>query len=434
MKLSLEPLRGMRDILPPESELLVWLCNRFREVARSYGYREVIAPTVERFELFALKSGEEIRRSMYVFKDKAGREVALRPELTPSVIRIYLRSLRAHPKPVRLFYVANVFRYDEPQFGRYREFTQGGVEIIGGASRYYDLELIALLKDYYSEIGLKNYRFKIGHMGHMRALARRAGLDESEEERFLHLIDKRMFDEAKKMLSRGGSVEVEVLERFISLESVDPAKLRMLSEEIREIGLNEVSEHLRELADFAEELSSLNVNYFVDLGFARGLAYYTGFIFEVVVPGMNISIAGGGRYDGLTATYGGPPEASTGFAIGIERTLIALKSQRGEELGNVVEPRGRVLVIALSPQLLGLAYRTAQRLRRQGFAALLEVSEPRKISRWLSYAEKVGVRYVVIAGPREAERGSVVVRDLVKWRQDEIPLDSIEEHLVSLEG
>ncbi|RLG87117.1 MAG: histidine--tRNA ligase [Thermoprotei archaeon] len=426
MRLPLEPVRGMRDVLPPESEAITWLCNRFREVARSYGYREILTPTIERFQLFSLKSGEEIRRSMYVFKDKAGREVALRPEVTPSVMRVYLRLLRAQPKPIRLFYIANVFRYDEPQFGRYREFLQAGVELIGGGSRHHDLELLMLLNDYYRSIGLKDYRFKLGHMTPIRALCRRAGLSDEEVDRVLHLVDKGMVGEAEEILRRRGGVrEAEVLKTLVSIgRTSDPERVRRLAEELSEDGWEDVAQGLAELASFGEDLRSLGLNFVLDPGFARGLAYYTGVIFEVEAPGLGISIAGGGRYDGLTAVYGGAPEPSTGFAIGIERTLLALKKQLGNNVLERFSPRPRALLLLLSPDLLSLGYRVAGELREM-LSITIELDSPSRLSRWLSYAERTGMDYAIVIGKREASRGVAVVRCLAQWKQVVVPLDDL---------
>jgi len=427
-RISLEPLRGMRDYVPPESEELSYIESTFAETARLFGYREVRPPTVERFELFALKSGEEIRRSMYVFRDKAGREVALRPELTPSVVRIYLRELTAQPKPIRLYYVGSVFRYDEPQMGRYREFRQGGVEILGADSLYHDIELVWLLEEFYDRLGLRNRVYKVNNMAIPKKLAYSAKLSDDEVDTFLHLLDKAMFDRALDMLrSRGADREARVLERLAEFKRIESvSKLVEILDEIREI-YPEILDEVQALIRYFEEVRKLGVNAYVDLSFARGIAYYTGIVFEVQVPELPISIAGGGRYDNLTRVYGGPELRLTGFAIGIERTLLALKKQ-----GVEIPIRGcGVLAVVIGLERLRIVKGIVDEVRRRGVCVQLEVVEsPRRLSRVLDYASRMGFEKVIIVGGREVEKGVVVLRDMRRWEQREIPIDRVAEAIV----
>ena len=426
-RISLEPLRGMRDYIPPESEELSYIESTFAETARLFGYREVRPPTVERFELFALKSGEEIRRSMYVFKDKAGREVALRPELTPSVVRIYLRELTAHPKPIRLYYIGSVFRYDEPQMGRYREFRQGGVEILGADSLYHDIELVWLLEEFYDRIGLRNRVYKVNNMAIPKKLAYSAKLSDEEVDTFLHLLDKAMFDKALEMLENRGAVReaeaLRALTEYRRIESV--SELEKALNRISEI-YPELVEELQTLAKYFEEIRRLGVNAYIDLSFARGIAYYTGIVFEVQVPELPISIAGGGRYDNLTKVYGGPELRLTGFAIGIERTLLALKRQSVEI---PIKPC-QVMAVVIGFERLNAVRELIDQVRRRGICVQLEVVEsPKRLSRVLDYASRMGFERVLIVGARELEKGVAVVRDMRRWEQREVPLNEVAEVL-----
>ncbi|HID80495.1 MAG TPA: histidine--tRNA ligase [Ignisphaera sp.] len=421
VKIQLDPVRGMRDYVPPESEELTWICEEFRRVVERFGYREVRTPTIERFELFALKSGQEIRESMYVFRDKAGREVALRPEVTPSVIRLYLKELNAWPKPLKLYYIANVFRYDEPQYGRYREFTQAGVEILGADALTYDVELIMLLEEFYDSIGLKNREYKVNNIGIVRRISALAGLTENDAEKFLHLLDKEMFDEAIKLVTSRGTMKAgEILRELLKyrdMRSVDHIV------KVSEMMPPDIAEELHVLVKYLEYLDSLGVRYRVDLAFARGIAYYTGIIFEVRVPGIPISIAGGGRYDDLTVVYGGPQLSSTGFAIGVERTLLALKSLGGGHRQRLK----RVLVVIMidEPKVYVEIAKRLRMLRERCFVTQIEVST--KLNKLLQYANKFDFDYVMIVGKREVEQGVVTIKDLRRWHQMEVPLNKVEE-------
>ncbi len=429
-KIQLEPLRGMRDVVPPESEDMEFVIESFCEIAKRYGYRRIFTPTLERFELFALKSGEEIRKTMYVFVDKGGREVALRPEFTPSVVRAYLRLMKAEPKPIRLYYVGPVFRYDEPQRGRYREFYQAGVEVLGADSLYYDVELFEILADFYREIGLRGYRFKVNNIAIVRSLAKVAGLSESEEETLLHLLDKGLVDDAINMLKGRNPSIASALRALNEYRRVEISSLNQVVSRVRECLGNVVSavdSQLRELEQLIEALKGVGItNVYVDLAFARGIAYYTGTIFEVEVPKLGLSIAGGGRYDDLTVVYGGPSLKMTGFAIGVERTVLALKC---EGMEGATSSRVRTLLMCVgSLQELAVCNEVAESLRGKGVIVQLElIDNPKRISRFFEYASKRGFRFAIVIGKREVEQGVVTVKDLATWVQKSVDPKELPE-------
>jgi histidyl-tRNA synthetase len=430
MKELYEPIRGFRDYIPPESETLSWICETFREVVKSFGYREIRTPTVESFKLFAIKSGEEIRESMYVFKDKGEREVTLRPEVTPSVIRIYLKELKAWPKPIRLFYIANVFRYDEPQLGRYREFTQAGVEILGADDISYDIELIEILEEFYDRIGLTDRKYKVNNVAIFRDLAMHSNLSEDYVERLLHLLDKGLFNEAAEIFEARGSAKGARIIREIA-KNRDLNDIQTLVNILESEGIyKEFKTHIDNLVNYIDYVKSIGAKVVLNPAFARGIAYYTGIIFEVMAPPLNISIAGGGRYDNLTTVYGGEELPSTGFATGVERTMLALTAQRGE---NIVSNRRKVLLLLLvkDPLIFNEVYSNVRDIRRHGIVTQMEmVSSTQKLGRWLEYASKQGFSYTVIIGRKELEKGVAIIKDMEHWKQFEIPLNKLVEFLV----
>ncbi len=427
MKELIEPLRGFRDYVPPDSDIITWICDNFKIVAKRFGYKEIKTPTLENFKLFALKSGEEIRESMFVFRDKAEREVALRPEVTPSVIRAYLRELRNLPKPLRLFYIANVFRYDEPQFGRYREFTQAGVEILGADGLSYDVELIEMLEEFYDSIGIKERVYKVNNVAIFRELAKRAKLDENEIEKMFHFLDKERFSDVIKMFESKGAIrEAQVIEYLYRERRRDITGIIKLLEEYDEY--KEVQKHVEIVMRYIDMGKAIGAKMYIDPAFARGIAYYTGIIFEVMVPNMAISIAGGGRYDNLTTIYGGEELNSTGFAIGIERTFLALQNNIELDLGY---PRMLILLLLNDVESFAKIYNIVRALRRQGISIQFEIIEStQRLGRWLEYASKQGFNYVAIVGRKEMEKNVVVVRDMRKWTQEEVSLDMLEKFLV----
>lgn len=421
-KIPLQPLRGMRDILHPEAGDLVWLTNTFRDVAKLYGYVEVIPPTLERFALFALKSGEEIRKTMYVFKDKAGREVALRPEVTASVARMYLDKMRGLPKPVRAMYVANCFRYEEPQHARYREFYQAGVELIGSSDILGDAETISLLDEFLGRAGLEGYRFRVGNVGIHRAVMRRAGIPEEEQDRILHLMDKKLYEEAVAAARRAATDRntIDVLAQLAEGPGLD--ELGEMLSDMPEAA--EEAERLRSLVDIL--LGTMPGRIHVDLSFARGLAYYTGIIYEVEVPELGVSVAGGGRYDTLIELYGGEPTPSTGFAAGLDRLLLALRMQGRQSL---VEKASRVLIIPLVPEAEAAALALARRLHGRGVRAELYHGRTRRLGKALSYASDAGYKYTVIIGRVELEEEAYTLRDMESREQKRLGLEELVERL-----
>jgi len=431
LQITYEPLRGFKDYIPPESEILSWITQTFVDVVKRFGYREIRTPTVESFQLFALKSGEEIRESMFIFKDKAGREVALRPEITPSVIRVYLKEMKHLPKPIRLYYVGYVFRYDEPQFGRYREFTQAGVEILGGEDLYFDVELIEVLEEFYDSIGLKNRRYKVNNIAIFKDIAKRAGIDGVELDRFLHYLDKGMYDRASKLLKARGAYEEAKLVEEISQIKDSPHKFGSMKEIVSRIrNAEELVKHVEVLERYLDIVKSIGADVVVEPAFARGIAYYTGIIFEVVVPGFPVSIAGGGRYDDLTRVYGGESLATTGFAIGVERTMLALTKDNT----SLPFSRGRqvlVLLLVDDIQAYPKIYSIVRDLRRRGLIVQFELTSPSKLSKWLEYASKNFIDYIVIVGKKELELGTATVRDMREWSQRIVKLDEISKILAT---
>jgi histidyl-tRNA synthetase len=420
MKVPVEPLRGFRDILPPDSTELRTLMNIFVETASKHGYLEVIPPTLERFELFALKSGEEIKRSMFVFKDKAGREVALRPEATASIARIYLKHLRAKPKPLRLFYIVNCFRYEEPQKARYREFWQAGIELLGAEGLSADIETIDVLLDYYRKLGIiDSIILKLGNIALYRKVFNKYGVPEEEQDHILHLMDKKLYNEAAEYLAEKGYEELSQKLKNIWNNKDNLEKILHIVEQDGQELVNEIK-YLVRIADILRNTYP-NLSIDIDIAFARGLAYYTGIIFEVKVPGFPVSIAGGGRYDNLIEIYGDEHVPGVGFAIGLDRTLIAMK-----EIGKTVPIKASdtASILIIGEELLGYAISVKKILIEKGIVTTISIVQ--KLSKMLSKLSESGVRYAIIIGKKERDENKVTIKDLSTREQVTVSLDELE--------
>ena len=210
--------RGTRDFGPDEMEKRRYLEGMMRKEAATFGFREVATPIFEHTELFTTRSGPNIMDEMYVFQDKSGREISLRPELTAPVIRFFVNELTDQPRPLKMFYFGQCFRYERPQSGRYREFFQFGCELIGNPGPESDAEVIALAASIMRRIGLKEYNIRIGHIGVLRGLLSEAGVDQNKAASILQKLDKKEYEEARARMTEAG-LSTEKIERIIEVTS-----------------------------------------------------------------------------------------------------------------------------------------------------------------------------------------------------------------------
>ncbi|MFW6117622.1 MAG: ATP phosphoribosyltransferase regulatory subunit, partial [Thermoproteota archaeon] len=217
-------VRGMRDFLPKEAKKMKYIEDKARKVAYLYGYKEIITPVLETYQLLAAKTGEEIRSRMYTFEDLGGRKVALRPEFTASVARLVANTLKTEPKPLRLFCVGSLYRYDEPQKGRFREFWQSNYELMGSTQPEADVEIIMLTNRFMKAVGLKKITFKIGHVGVLTGILSQENIEEEIQNRIMHLMDKKQVDDALNLVDESGASEkcLTTLKQLMKIEGEKP--------------------------------------------------------------------------------------------------------------------------------------------------------------------------------------------------------------------
>ena len=421
-------VRGMRDFLPEDARKLRFIEHIARETAELYGYDEVITPAIEYYELLAAKIGEENRKRMYVFEDLGGRKVALRPEFTASVARLVATKLRSAPKPLRLFSVGSLYRYDEPQFGRYREFWQANFELFGSAMPEADAEIISLTDRFLTKVGLRNYHFKVGHVGVLRGIFSHEGIDEEKQNSIMQMLDKKEVEKAINLMRETKS-SGESLDTLKGLLETSGRDLNSVIEKMRNIvdgypSSVEAVENLREIVALLKD-GGLKTGILLEAGFARGLEYYTGSIFEVYVPEMNIALGGGGRYDKLVEIFGGEKTPAVGVALGMDRILIALEKQKTPMRYNIPK---RLLIIPVGRSMLGEAFKLASMLRDDGFCAEVDTMG-RSVTRALSDADRRGIEFTVIVGPKEIKEGKVILRHMTKRRQMIVKLDKLSEKI-----
>jgi histidyl-tRNA synthetase len=422
-------VRGMRDFLPEEAKIMKFIEDKTRKIAELFGYEEIITPVVESHELLAAKAGEEIRLRMYTFNDLGGRKVALRPEFTASVARLVATTLKNEPKPLRLFCVGSLYRYDEPQKGRYREFWQSNYELMGSDRPEADAEILVLTNSLMRAVGLKNCTFKVGHVGVLRGIFSQEKLEEKTQNTVMQLMDKKQYDDAIRLVEDASSSKkcISVLKKLVKLkgnevfDTVERIRKCVESYEKAVEAVRNLSEILRLVLE-----SGSKMNLVVDAGFARGLEYYTGMISESDVPELGIALGGGGRYDKLIGLFGGEPTPAVGVAHGIDRIMLAMQMQ------NVVKEAKEkvVMIIAVEEKLKGEALKISRMLRDADVPVEAEVMG-RKVSRALEDANRRKIDYAVIIGEKELKEGTVVIRDLSRRKQSTV---KIEKMVTAIKG
>lgn len=411
--------RGTNDILPGEVEKWRWVESQFRRVCAEYCYNEIRTPVFEHTELFQRGVGDStdiVEKEMYTFTDRGGRSITLRPENTAPVVRAYLENkLYAGPQPVKLFYIGPMFRYDRPQAGRFRQFHQMGAEVFGANDPDVDAEIIAMAMNFYGNLGLKNLELHINSVGCPDC---RPELRRELKNYFRPLI---------------GDLCRDCRERF------EKNPLRILDCKVSrcsEAGINapttieclcqSCSNHFEQVK---KGLDLLNLPYIVDRRLVRGLDYYTHTAFEIMAPniGAQSSIGGGGRYNGLIETCGGPPTPGVGFALGTERIILAMEQQ------GIAFPAGSapdVFVVTAGQSVAGEAFKLLFSLRSAGISADKDYLN-RSLKAQMKYAGKAGVRFVVILGEEELANGVALVRDMGEGKQETIRLDEIIGYLTN---
>lgn len=421
-------VRGMRDFLPEEAKIMKYIEEKARRIAELYGYQEIITPVVESYELLAAKTGEEIRSRMFAFRDLGDRMVALRPEFTASVARLVATTLKNEPKPLRLFSVGSVYRYDEPQRGRYREFWQSNYELMGSEKPEADAEILMLTNSLMESVGLRNCTFKIGHVGVLRGIMVEENLDEKTQNAAIQLMDKKLYDEALNLVKDSGAKEkcITTLQKLVELKGGNIFEIvKRMKECVGDYKKAEAAaENLYKILKLISESKS-KIAFIVDAGFARGLEYYTGMIFEVIVPEIDIALGGGGRYDRLIELFGGEATPAVGVAHGIDRIMLAMQTQK---IPIEKEEENKVVVMPTKEEFVGNAMEISRMLRDASIPTEVEVMG-RKIAKALEDADRRRIKYAIIVGEKELKEGAVVIRDLIKREQKTVKIEKIIEEI-----
>ena len=383
---------GLNDLLPEEVLKRRLLENKISQIFTQWGYQEIITPTFEFYDILAKGAGSIMKKEMIKFFDRKGNIIALRPEMTTSIARVTSTKLKGEPKPLRFYYISNVFRYDN-KVGNQREFCQAGVELIGVNSKEADAEVIALAVDCLKNSGLKNFFIDIGHINFFNGIMQSIKAEEKRKLEIKEAILNKDFVLLEKILSLEdiNDREKEFILKMPTLrggEEVLEEAEKMIDNKLSLSALKEIKEIYNLLRDYGLEEYIL-----IDLGIIRNFDYYTGIIFEGYTDYLGFPVCGGGRYDNLCAKFG-KDLPSTGFAIGIERLATILEKEDVNSL-KLERPDKYLVYYQNNKTYFKKARVVAENLRKKGLIVELEIGK-REYEKVLNYARFRGIKYILI--------------------------------------
>ncbi|MGI6123726.1 MAG: histidine--tRNA ligase [Acetivibrionales bacterium] len=414
--------KGTRDILPEDINQWNFVENEFALVCKKFGYKEIRIPVFEHTELFQRGVGDTtdvVQKEMYTFDDKGGRSITLRPEGTAGVVRSYIEhGMSSLPQPVKLFYQITAYRYENVQKGRYREFHQFGVELLGAADPAADVEVISILSLFFNRLKIKNLKLNINSIGCPKCRSAYNELLKS------YLADKlgEMCDTCKTRYERNPMRILDCKEESCKKHLIHaPALLDHICDDCRE--------HFNSVT---QKLEAIDIHYDIDKNIVRGLDYYTRTVFEFVSEniGTQGTVCGGGRYDGLVEACGGAPAPGIGFALGVERLLLEMNSQ-GIEFPKPEAPD--IYIGAIGEKAAHVSEKLAWQLRNNNIYCIKDIMG-RSVKAQMKYADKLGVRYSLIIGDNEIESNKAQLKDMKNGEVKDISLDTLIDRLVKNKG
>lgn len=444
--MTIQRPRGTRDFLPDDAWRRGTVKKAMQKVLERWGYQEIATPTFEHLELFTIKSGESVLDEIYSFKDKGGRDLALRPELTAPVMRMYVNELQNVAKPLRLYYYGSCFRYERPQRGRFREFWQFGAELIGGRKPDSEAEVIALADRMLKSVNIRG-DIHVGYLGLIRSILKK--IEPEHRSEIMRMIDKKERENLEAYLQKIGADEIGLLE-LIDLKGRDALdKATEISQAIAKIEDKSASDvdikptqsvlqpsaegrisartgrevkaesGLEVFQKTIELLDSYGVDAVIDFEIVRGLEYYSGSVFEIYAEGLGAQsqICGGGTYE-LAGLFGGAETSSTGFGLGFDRIM---------EIVQIDELKRSPVVLAYTQDVELEAIKIAKELRER-MPIVLDVMG-RGLGAQLKAAGGSGATHVIIVGENELKSGKLTLRNMETGVQVSLPLEEIAERL-----
>jgi histidyl-tRNA synthetase len=409
--------KGTKDYLPEEMRKRRQVMEKIRQVFEKYGYSEVCTPAFENLELFDKKGGigDDNIKDIYRFQDKAERWLALRFEVTASIGRVIANN-PSIAKPLKWYYISNLWRYEATRKGRLREFWQAGIENIGKRDEIVDAEILAITHDALKAVGIENFVMRVSSRKIISKVADKFGI--SDKFAFYRAIDKKEKLELEDWINEleGHFKSRADLDEFIDIIETPWEKL---GERLSGIADEEIA-YLGKMLEYCRSFGVCEKSFKVDISMIRGLDYYTDFIFETQILGEEDlgSVAGGGRYDNMVELFGGQSTPATGMAIGIERIMEMLLEKIPEE--KAID----ALILPFSDEFFGRAAEISTFLRKEGVRCDIEIMRA-KFGKKMAYASEIGAKFAIIIGQEEAEKGCYTLKNMVTGEQKSVSKEEL---------
>lgn len=420
MALITKAIKGTKDVLPSEVYKNQYIEATCLTVAENFGYKEMRTPVFEHTELFQRGVGDTtdvVQKEMYTFDDKGGRSITLRPEGTAGAARSFLENgLSNEALPQKICYLTSCYRYEKPQAGRLREFHQFGIECFGATSPLADAEMIALAKQIFDELGVKDLHLELNSIGCPTC---RAEYHKALKEYFASRVDE-LCDTCRDRLDRNPM-------RILDCKSPVCSEIAKDAPVVLDYLCDECKEHFEKTKSY---LDAMNIEYIVNPQIVRGLDYYTKTVFEFVADsiGAQGTVCGGGRYDGLIEELGGQHTPSLGFGMGLERLQLVMEAQGCE----FPEPsRPDLFIVAMGDKATLKAVEIAKDMRDEGYSVIYDLNG-RSLRAQMKYADKINAKYNVVIGDNEVDTKSAVLKDMATGEQSNISLETFVSGFYSI--
>lgn len=420
--MSIQIPRGTQDILPGEVEKWQYIEKVATDLCRAYQYNEIRTPIFESSELFTRGVGDTtdiVQKEMYMFEDRGGRSLALRPEGTASVVRSFVgnKLFGNANQPTKLFYSGPMFRYERPQAGRYRQFVQFGVEALGSEDPAIDAEVLSLAMGIYKKLGLRKLKLVVNSLGD-------GDSRQAHREALINHFKPRIGEFCSDCQNRLEKNPLRILDckkdRDHELMATAPSILDYLNEESKA--------YFEKVQSY---LASMDVEFVVDPTLVRGLDYYNHTAFEIMSEaegfGAITTLCGGGRYNGLVQEIGGPETPGIGFAFSIERLIAALEAEKVEL---PIQQGVDCYIVAMGEEAKAYGVRLLHQLREAGISSEKDYLD-RKVKAQFKSADRHQAKYVAVIGENELQENKVNVKDMATGEQEEVAIDSFVDHIKS---
>lgn len=409
--------KGTKDLLPDQVYKWHYVENKFSDICKRYGFKEIRTPMFEHTEVFARGIGDTtdvVQKEMYTFNDHAGRSITLKPEGTSGAVRAFIEHKQyAEVQPTKYYYNTDCFRYEKPQAGRLRHFHQFGIEVFGTSNMLADAEVISLGYDFLTELGITEIQLRINSVGCPDCRRKyRDALKEFLKPRYDELCNT-CKDRYERNPMRILDCKSEICKKIVENA---PRMLDYLCDDCRNA-----------FEELKTNLTSMGIEYVIDPNIVRGLDYYTKTAFEFVTTkiGAQGTVCGGGRYDHLIEELGGPPIPGVGFGLGIERLIMLMEAN---DVKFPEESRPEVFIAVMGDAAKSFGLKLCRELRQKGVIAEMDTLS-RNIKGQFKYADRLGAKYTLVIGEDELKKGVVSLKDMAKSEQREIKIENIYEEI-----